>query len=1101
MKNTKLSRIALLLCFLGMTLLAKAEPDPNYHIYICWGQSNMEGNAPVPNSETQGIDERFRMFYTAENCGTCGKKKGSEYTAVPPLARCFHGQQLGFGPVDYFGRTLVKNLDENIKVGVVVVAVGGCSIELFQKSRYQSYLSSAAGWLQNYAKSYGSNPYGRLIEVAKEAQKVGVIKGILVHQGESNTNDSNWPRNLKGVYEDMLKDLGLKGEDVPLLVGEVRYTGPCRSHNNVVRQVPNVIPNSYVISADGCEAANDDYHFTVAGYKLLGQRYAETMLKVLKANGGDSPQGGLSVSAFIGKDNAPGSAEIMIKNSNSDIQRITVYADNKQIGTGESVSWENIPEGEHSVYAIGYDSQNKEYKSAAKTITIMPEQKPYNGTPFKIPGKIEAEEFDLGGEGNAYHDNDEQNRNGGDRNEGVDMSNTAVGYTQTGEWLEYTVDVAEDGDYIVESRVASGNSGAAFTLYMDNQFIIPGADGTPGGFVEVPNTGDWETFTTVKTKLNKLTKGTHVLKLEITGDWVDIDYLEIKKASDGGQDSQGGGETQGGSDNGELLTGVTLGQYVDIKVQNRTISIYAPKGAHTNRPLLISCHGRDQDINYQRRLTQWETVADTADFIVAYPSAIQRGSNVDWDINGTDDTKFIQEVIDVIYKTYKVDLSRVYLSGFSMGGMFTYHCMKTIPDVFAAFAPISGYWDANVNNNARPLPLIHTHGTSDGVVQFQGNGNWAGAENVVKAWAKHNKTTETSTYKVESANVTKYSGGECEADVILAAVPGRDHEPTNNGYHTSREIWRFVSQYSTACGKSKASLKMEIEEIANNDPGEVVVSVSILDESIKSVEIFLDNKKVGDGTSKVTLSDLAEGNHTITAIGYNSNKQEAGNVKKNFTIFPPQTPFNGTPATIPGKIEAEEFDFGGEGNAYHDTDEQNRNKGDRNEGVDMSNTAVGYVQSGEWIEYTVDVETAGTYEVEVMTASENGTCTFQLSMDNEPITEVMTAAKTGDYTSFTGVKANTSTLSKGTHILKLEFLGDWMDVDYMTFKLIKAEETDLMDASAEGGILNGEFLAFDVTGRFIKNVTIENGFTNQLKMGFYILKNTEGKSYSILIGK
>lgn len=108
------------------------------------------------------------------------------------------------------------------------------------------------------------------------------------------------------------------------------------------------------------------------------------------------------------------------------------------------------------------------------------------------------------------------------------MNATAVGYTQTGEWIEYTVEVEEDGEYVVESRVASGADGSQFTLYMDNQFIIPGADGTPGGFVDVPNTGDWSVFTTVSTKLNKLTKGVHVLKLEITGDWADIDYLEFK---------------------------------------------------------------------------------------------------------------------------------------------------------------------------------------------------------------------------------------------------------------------------------------------------------------------------------------------------------------------------------------------------------------------------------------------------------------------------------------------------------------------------------------------------------------------------------------------
>lgn len=515
------------LCLLGLATISKADPDPNFHIYICWGQSNMEGNAPVPSSETVGVDERFQLLYSANDCSRGDRKMGQWYTAIPPLARCFHNQNLGFGPIDYFGRTMVENLDPAIRVGVIVVGVGGADIQLFEKNNYQSYLNSAANWLQNYAKEYGGNPYGRIIEMAKIAKEVGVIKGILVHQGETNSGQSNWPNRLKGVYENMLSDLGLKASEVPLLVGEVRYTGPCSGHNNVIKNVPNVISTAHVISAQGCEAANDEYHFSVNGYKLLGQRYAEKMLELL----GDNPvqQVDLSVSAAVTVESEPGKVEISVNKENDAINRVDIYADGEKIASDQmSYVWEEVAQGDHTIWAVGYDNQNKEYTTSKVKVNIMKPQTPFNGTPAKIPGKIEAEEFDYGGEGNAYHDEDEQNHNGGDRNEGVDMSNTAIGYTQTGEWIEYTVEVEKDGEYVVESRVASGSSGSAFTLYMDNTFIIPGEDGTPGGFVNVPNTGDWDTYTTVETKLNKLTKGVHVLKLEITGDWVDLDYMNFK---------------------------------------------------------------------------------------------------------------------------------------------------------------------------------------------------------------------------------------------------------------------------------------------------------------------------------------------------------------------------------------------------------------------------------------------------------------------------------------------------------------------------------------------------------------------------------------------
>ncbi|MBP5481460.1 MAG: carbohydrate-binding protein [Paludibacteraceae bacterium] len=526
MKKNKLFRIVFTLCFFGMTALAQADPDPNFHIYICFGQSNMEGNASVPSSETQGVSERFQRIYTADDCSTCGKKKGQWYTAVPPLARCFHGNGIGYGPVDNFGRTLVENLDPEIRVGVVVVACGGCDIELFEKSRCVNYINSAADWLKNYARDYGGNPYERMIEMAKLAKEVGVIKGILIHQGENNSGQTDWPDRLKGVYGTILSDVGLNAEEVPLLVGEVRHSGPCSGHNQIIANVPNVIPTAYVISSDGCESASDQYHFSVKGYKELGKRYAEKMLELL----GDNPVQSvdLSVSTILLSESEPGKVQIGVNKENEDITRFDIYADNEIIASDQDeFIWEDVSRGEHSIWVVGYDANGKEYTTSKKKIKILEPQTPFNGTPALIPGVIEAEEFDYGGEGNAYHDSDEQNRNGGDRNEGVDMNNTAVGYTQTGEWIEYTVDVQKTGTYEVVATVASGSNGSAFTLYMDNTFIIPGADGTPGGFIEVPNTGSWEDFTTVKSSLNKLTKGVHVLKVEITGDWVDLDKLEF----------------------------------------------------------------------------------------------------------------------------------------------------------------------------------------------------------------------------------------------------------------------------------------------------------------------------------------------------------------------------------------------------------------------------------------------------------------------------------------------------------------------------------------------------------------------------------------------
>ncbi|MDP4271813.1 MAG: sialate O-acetylesterase, partial [Bacteroidota bacterium] len=131
---------------------------------------------------------------------------------------------------------------------------------------------------------YDGNPYGRLVEMAKLAQKDGVIKGILIHQGESNTNDTLWTKKVKLVYDNLMKDLKLKSKKVPLLAGELVSAdqgGACASMNAIIGTLPKVIPNSYVISSAGCPAAKDHLHFLAEGYRTLGKRYAIKMLSLL----------------------------------------------------------------------------------------------------------------------------------------------------------------------------------------------------------------------------------------------------------------------------------------------------------------------------------------------------------------------------------------------------------------------------------------------------------------------------------------------------------------------------------------------------------------------------------------------------------------------------------------------------------------------------------------------------------------------------------------------------------------------------------------------------------------------------------------------------
>lgn len=229
----------------------KAAPDPNFYIFLCFGQSNMEGNAKIEPQDLTGVDPRFQMMATVDD-HRLNRKMGEWYTATPPLCR----ENTGLTPVDYFGREMVARLPKNVKVGVIVVAVGGRHIETFMRDSVDNYVKTRAPqWMKGMLACYGNNPYNRLVTLARKAQQVGVIKGILLHQGESNTDDVRWPEKVAWVYNQLIADLHLKTEDVPLLAGEVVRAdgkGRCVRMNNIIDRLPETIHTAHVISSEGC---------------------------------------------------------------------------------------------------------------------------------------------------------------------------------------------------------------------------------------------------------------------------------------------------------------------------------------------------------------------------------------------------------------------------------------------------------------------------------------------------------------------------------------------------------------------------------------------------------------------------------------------------------------------------------------------------------------------------------------------------------------------------------------------------------------------------------------------------------------------------------
>ena len=448
---------------------ASAAPNPNFHIYIAYGQSNMSGNGDIVPAEDQATDPKnFIMLasHTANASQRSGRttqsiKTGEWYPAIPPM---FHPTE-NLSPADYFGRAMVDSLP-GVTVGIIPVAIGAVAIKAFDKDQYKAYFNSAESYIKNWAKDYDSNPYQRIVDLGKKAKEVGVIKGFIFHQGETDGSGSDWQNNVYKTYKDFITALELDENEVAFVAGELLQEGNncCGSKNAGIAQLKNKFKKFGLASSKGLQGnGRDPYHFGRAGVIELGKRYCSEMLKLID------------------------------KTIDPNAPAVNLVDPTKS----------TVP-----------DEPPEEYG-------------PYGDAPASIPGTIEAENYNKGGANKAYMDLSEGNEGNKFRKDDVDIyqpnMGIAVGHCQKTEWLKYSVKVEADGDYEISAKVAGDNGTGSFVLYMDSVRIGD----------EIKNEGKGkDVYSVVSGGKATLKKGEHELKLEITNDWIDIDYIEFKAAKD-----------------------------------------------------------------------------------------------------------------------------------------------------------------------------------------------------------------------------------------------------------------------------------------------------------------------------------------------------------------------------------------------------------------------------------------------------------------------------------------------------------------------------------------------------------------------------------------
>jgi chitinase len=374
------------------------------------------------------------------------------------------------------------------------------------------------------------------------------LRGIMTWSvnWDKTTGDA-WVNNAYSFFS------GLGGNVFP----SVSITSP--ANNATFTTGSNIVINANASDSDGTISKVEFYN----GATLLGTDtstpYSFTWNAVgagsytLTAKATDNQSGVTTSSAIsitVGTSNNPPTASItsptpgtsyiapatIVINANAtddgSVSKVDFYNGTNLLGTDTSspysFTWTNVAAGNYSISVKATDNSSLSTSSSSVSITVTnaPTQSPYGGTVRNLPGKIEAEHYDLGGQGVAYNDLTTGNSGNAFRTDNVDLEASTdtgtgynVGWIQAGEWLEYTVNVTTAGTYTLSARVAATAAGKTFHVEMDGVNV--------SGTLTVPNTTGWQIWQTVTATTSSLTTGQKVMRIYADQGDFNINYVDF----------------------------------------------------------------------------------------------------------------------------------------------------------------------------------------------------------------------------------------------------------------------------------------------------------------------------------------------------------------------------------------------------------------------------------------------------------------------------------------------------------------------------------------------------------------------------------------------
>ena len=246
---------------------------------------------------------------------------------------------------------------------------------------------------------------------------------------------------------------------------------------------------------------------------------------------------------------------------------------------------------------------------------------------------------------------------------------------------------------------------------------------------------------------------------------------------------------------------------------NREYIIYVPNSYDGTSavPLLLNFHGFGGSASQYMQEADMRSLAEADTFILVYPQGSCLDGSSHWNPCPTggdnkstgDDVGFVEAMISEISSQYNLDMERIYAAGYSNGGMMAYGLANYKSDLIAAVASVSGTMLNCTGPTSHPMPVVHLHGTSDGVVSYNGSNDWNSVQSTLDYWINFNNTVSTPTINIDNTSGMTieqyvYDQGDNSVSVEHYKYIGGEHtwfNETYQGQNASKLVWDFMSRY------------------------------------------------------------------------------------------------------------------------------------------------------------------------------------------------------------------------------------------------------------------------------------------------------------------